>query len=145
MFRFFRWKFQSNVMKVSSESNKQTWTWSNNAFEGTVVNRAMPSFHEGSLEIKFTIPLRTLVLTLRFLLFRGKNLFLEISFYTSSLHKPINCWLNKRWFLRNKQNSEQNGNYFVKSEWLICSDECTVEKPKHETQRTGKILSTFKI
>ena len=26
------------------------------AFQGTVVNRAMPSLHEGSLEIKLTVP-----------------------------------------------------------------------------------------
>ena len=37
------------------------YTWSDKAFMGTVVNRALPSFQRGSLEITLTVPYNTLL------------------------------------------------------------------------------------
>ena len=47
-------------MKINSLNKKYGYlihTCSYKAFKGTVVNRVLPSLHEGSLEIMFTVPL----------------------------------------------------------------------------------------
>ena len=46
-------------------------------FKGTVVNRALPSLHEGSLEIALTVPLNMTVFRLS-LNFVYQNIYLEI-------------------------------------------------------------------
>ena len=58
----------SHFRRKTANKNKQNlkkqkhWvlihTWSNKAFEGTVVNRALPSLHGGSLEITLTVTLK---------------------------------------------------------------------------------------
>ena len=50
------WGFQagSNMFKQRDLSTR----WTGKDFKGTVVNRTLPSLHEGSLEITLTVPLR---------------------------------------------------------------------------------------
>ena len=49
-------------LKIISFQNYKQWylihSPSDKGFKGTIVNRALPSLHEGSLEIMLTVPLK---------------------------------------------------------------------------------------
>ena len=48
---------KKNVFKAT-KTMKSYSTWSGKAFMSTIVSSTLPSFHEGSLEIKLTVPLK---------------------------------------------------------------------------------------
>ena len=67
-------------------------TWSDKAFAGTtVVNWALPSLHEGSLEITLTVPLNAK----NDYLTRTKYVHLKRAYYAIHLRKKKNCHLPK--------------------------------------------------
>ena len=56
--------FEKPKMKINSWKEQKhaylIYTWSDMDFKGTVVNRALPFLHEGSLKITLTVPLNNI-------------------------------------------------------------------------------------